>query len=499
MRGRFPVRAASVIVRGWKVLVLFLIAVGIQGAAAAPLPVRFDGGVPVTFGPDELVAARPGLPSGTFHQETAIAFAPKKNSRVMVAGSMEFSRPSTDRRPCVFAVADSSRAGWGETGVIPLQDLPGLSACSDPSVASGPDGSFYFAYVEQNLPDVTQFPTGEIRVARASGKGPWFQETVSVFNRGADSYPDKPYMVVDHHSDSPFVGTIYVTFTDLEVTGEEWIYVAASRDGAKTWSDPLAVNTSPEGSDAVLGSVPAVGPDGTVYVFWARFSYEESTEDILFSRSSDGGRSWSSAAVVTSDRKGGGFFSLKNADPTFGTASNRGLGVNGYPAAAVAADGSVFVAWTDVQDGSCGPRTASSSPACHNSDIRLVVSHDGGTTWSAPVKPTDETGDSDQFFPWLAAHPDGLVSLAWIDRRLDPDNIDYDVYYTNTEDGARFLPNVRVTRTSSILGTIRGIGDYNGIAATSKEVVPIWGDLRDGDRPQAYSAPGRLNKPAGKN
>ena len=86
---------------------------------------------------------------------------------------------------------------------------------------------------------------------------------------------------------------------------------------------------------------------------------------------------------------------------------------------------SVFVAWTDVQDGTCAPQSdLEPFTPCHNSDVRLAVSHDRGETWSAPVKPTDESGESDQFFPWLAAHPDGLVSLAWLDRRLDPRRVD---------------------------------------------------------------------------
>jgi hypothetical protein len=55
-----------------------------------------------------------------------------------------------------------------------------------------------------------------------------------------------------------------------------------------------------------------------------------------------------------------------------------------------------------------------------------------------------------------------------------------------------------VTQASSVLGTTGSIGDYNGIAATAKDVLPIWGDLRDGTQVQVFSATGRLGHPAKK-
>ncbi len=108
------------------------------------------------------------------------------------------------------------------------------------------------------------------------------------------------------------------------------------------------------------------------------------------------------------------------------------------------------------------------------------MSRNGGRTWTAPVKITDETGGSDQFMPWMAVHPDGLVSLVWLDRRLDPNNVDFNAFYTNTYDGVRFLPNVKVSSATSPVGTRTFIGDYNGIAATANGVFPVWDDVRTG-------------------
>src|SRR5947208_16834257 len=110
----------------------------------------------------------------------------------------------------------------------------------------------------------------------------------------------------------------------------------------------------------------------------------------------------------------------------------------------------LYVAWVDFPAGSC-EYTGFSRPPCENADVRLSLSRDGGESWTEPVKVSDDATATDQFFPWIAVHPDGLLSLAWADKRLDPQNIDYDIFYTNWR-GDGFLPNVRVTSDSSIPG-----------------------------------------------
>ncbi len=127
-----------------------------------------------------------------------------------------------------------------------------------------------------------------------------------------------------------------------------------------------------------------------------------------------------------------------------------------------------------------------------NSDIRFSVSRNGGRSWSAPVKVTDETTPTDQFMPWIATHPDGLVSIVWLDKRLDPiDNKNYDVFYTNTFDGKTFLPKVRVSTASSNIGSTLFIRDYIGMAATDNLAVPVWNDTLSGT-PAVFTATGTL-------
>ena len=69
-----------------------------------------------------------------------------------------------------------------------------------------------------------------------------------------------------------------------------------------------------------------------------------------------------------------------------------------------------------------------------NADTMLATSQDGGSTWSAPRRVNDDTTATDQFFPAVDYGPDGVLHLAWLDRRDDPKNLKYHTYYTQSAD-----------------------------------------------------------------
>jgi hypothetical protein len=227
--------------------------------------------------------------------------------------------------------------------------------------------------------------------------------------------------------------------------------------------------------------VPVVAPDGTVYVFYAHF--DAASFSIEFVKSTNGGASWSAPGFVASNIPNPGIFLLKSSDPDYGTVAGHGLLSFGNPAAAAAPDGSLYVAWADVGNGTCnfsfGPGLAT---PCSNADVRLSVSHNGGASWSSPVKVSDDAGTTDQFQPGLAIQRDGKVSLTWYDCRLDPNNINYDIFYTYTIDAATFLPNVRVTDQSSGVpaGFQRYLGLWNGPGTYRDQIFPVWVDRRTG-------------------
>lgn len=177
--------------------------------------------------------------------------------------------------------------------------------------------------------------------------------------------------------------------------------------GFLTEETPLIPTSTPASPAAVsLHTAPhpvlAVGP-AALHLAWADRS--SGSWEVYAARSTDGGLTFTPPAAVNPQATSPG---------------------RGYPALAVAADGSVYVAWEDWRNG--------------NGDIFCARSDDG-LTFSPAVRVNDDAGSAEQGHPALAVGQDGLVVLAWQDRRGG----DWDIYAAHSLDGcASFSANVRV-------------------------------------------------------
>ena len=408
--------------------------------------------------------------------EPSIAVSPA-NQNNLVAGFHDLF-PNTQSFVCRITSSNNGGGSWTLGGAVPLQSSGNF--CSDPAIAGDANGNFYYAYLDINF----GAQHSDVDVAKSTDGGQTFSTfTVAVQSKTAVNFPDKEYIAVDAGTNSPFKGNIYVTWTDFlnpqsrSALDNGQINVVFSGDGGSTWSAPVHISPDALAPEAISGSNPVVAPDGIVFVFYADFTQGTGPLRIRFSKSMDGGVSWSTPADVATGLPSPGRFRLKNADPAFGTTPGRGFRSNSFPTAAIGPDGTIVVAWVDFPSGSCTP-DGTGRPPCTNSDVRLAMSSDGGATWTQPVKATDEKNASDQFFPWIATHPDGRLSIIWQDKRLDTSNINFNTFYTSTTTGISFRKNVRVSSATSITGLTTFIGDYNNEAVTSNGVFPVWTDRR---------------------
>jgi len=392
--------------------------------------------------------------TSTFPQnEPSVAVNPS-NPQHLVAGAND--QLLTRNWLAVYTSSDSGLT-W-TNGLIPMTGTLGsFQDASDPAVSFSENGTLYYSGVAFNVAvrsNTAVAVDGTVFVSKSTDNGSSFPLTTIVAsgsNRIGGIFNDKPYVGVDETT-GLFAGRVYVSWTRFTSTTAD-IMVAYSGDGGRSFSSPHLISNSLSNQ----GSVPAIGPNGELYVVWNDLSNKQ----IVEAKSTDGGDFFSSPSVVSS-------IAELPEPPNF--LANSFFRVNSFPtAAADDTNGNVYVAWADYGNG--------------YAVILSSRSLDGGVTWSKPIRVNDDTTTNDHFFPWMAVSH-GLLSIVFYDRRLDPQNHLVDVFYAESADGgASFSPNVRVTDASFnpdaiIFSNGRSfIGDYIGIASNGTLAHPVWTDI----------------------
>jgi hypothetical protein len=115
--------------------------------------------------------------------------------------------------------------------------------------------------------------------------------------------------------------------------------------------------------------------------------------------------------------------------------------------------------------------------------IYFSKSADGGSTWTTPTQ-VDTGNKNDSWEPAVDVdQTNGMINVAWYDRRDDSSNKLYRVYYSQSSDGgATFLPQQIAVSTAQSDPTLdcNGTGDYMMIDAIAAAAHPVWSDTRNG-------------------
>ncbi len=139
--------------------------------------------------------------------------------------------------------------------------------------------------------------------------------------------------------------------------------------------------------------------------------------------------------------------------------------------------GTIYVCWSDQRNGA------------DNTDIFLVRSVDGGTSWSAPARVNDDTTGRQQFFVWMTIDQStGYLYFVFYDRHGTVGDAT-DVYCARSTDGGQTFTNFKVSDSS--FTPIKGafFGDYINIAAVNGRVSPIWMRLDKTTSLSVWTAP----------
>ncbi|MBI4850893.1 MAG: exo-alpha-sialidase [Acidobacteria bacterium] len=426
---------------------------------------------PLAQGDDNTLVNNPVLDRGLTQSESSIA---ARNNTVIVGYN---SAPGNS--DLNFSGYSRSTNG-GQTftqGIIP--NLPNGLNLGDAVVDFGPNGEIYYSTLTLLIED-----TGVksiIGVAKSTDQGATFSTPVDATTTAANNldFQDKEWLTVDKNANSPFKGNVYVSWT----TFSENISINFSRsiDGGQTYLPPISLSQG-DNSAGVQGSMPAVAPNGDLYVAYFRVGNGDITASdfltISLVKSTDGGKTFSPSKSVAS---------IFNTANLTGGIDGSGVRTNSFPSIVVDQKGTVHIVYGAT------PSKPSTPTGADRGDIFYIRSTDGGNTFSSPLRINDDTTSTSQSSPSIAVTTDGTVGIRWWDRRNDPvfDSLTDVFMATSTNGGASFSSNFQVNNHNWSFGEIeRGVapgyhGDYDSLTAFGNDFYIAWSDERN-ENPDIY-------------
>jgi hypothetical protein len=268
---------------------------------------------------------------------------------------------------------------------------------------------------------------------------------------------DKHWVIVDQTNNN-----LYMTWTEFDAYGsaaascKSRILFSKSLDAGNTWSTPLQINET-EGNcidedETTEGAVPAVGPNGEIFVAWA------GPDGLVFNKSLDQGNTWLTQDIFIDGMPFGWDYSIP------GISRANGLPITKCDLSGGPNHGTIYVNWSDQSNG------------VNNTDVWLSKSEDAGDTWTSPIRVNQDNSQKHQFFTWMDVDQStGYLYFVYYDRRNYTDN-QTDVYMAYSTDGGQTFKEELISDAPFTPNPGIFFGDYTNIATEKGVVRPIWAE-----------------------
>ncbi len=327
----------------------------------------------------------------------------------------------------------------------------------DPSLAFDLNGNLYFGHLSGEPPLSGRWADRIVIQKSTDGGLTWNDGTYTGLNRPKNE--DKEWVSVDLVSNI-YRNNIYTAWTEFDrlfepdTSYKSRILFSRSTDEGETWSPALQISET-EGNcmdddSTTEGAVPAIGPNGEIYIAWA------GPDGIVMDRSFDGGISFGDDIFVTEHVGGWGWgYEIE------------GIYGNGLPqticdTSSFQFRGTVYILWADQRNGLLNP------------DIFLIKSTDQGDTWGEIKKVNDDSSSRPQFFPWMCIDPvTGIMYIVYYDRRNTISAMT-EVYLARSTDGGETFENYLISESAFEAQFQEFIGDYTNVIAYNGKIYPVW-------------------------
>ena len=343
---------------------------------------------------------------------------------------------------------------------------------SDPWIDIGADGTVHMMALAFNAGALLAGSRSAMLVSRSLDGGRTFAAPQVLASDAADFFNDKNTLTVDTQ-DARYV---YAVWDRLDAAGNGPTMLARSVNAGASWEPVRAIYspTSAAGAGGVqtvsqtvsqtIGNRIIVLPAGPqrgllVNAFVQIDSSGASTaRTVRVIRSADKGSTWGPPITVAEHRAVGAVDPANNAPIRDGSI---------IPAVAVAADGTLWLAWQDARF-SGGQRDA----------IALSKSTDAGLTWSPPTAANRDLQVA-AFTPTLSVRADGLVGLMHFDLR--PNTADASTLFAAawllTSQGGVAWVETPVWPQFDLAGAPQAggffLGDYQGLVSAGADFLPL--------------------------
>jgi len=244
--------------------------------------------------------------------------------------------------------------------------------------------------------------------------------------------------------------------------GQSFSGAAVSNDGGRTFQDIGFINPGPNFTNFVIGDPVLMCTDSSTFYFVQLITFRDSSSipqsGVAISTSTDGGNTWGDPVVAVNkfvSKLAGGFLQLGHF-----------LDKN-WAAIDPSNPSRIYISYTDFDD-------SGQSPGCGNvvrTAIEVVVSNDGGQTFSTPIIVDEQCGDNVGVqASHVAVNSHGVAYMAW--ERFTPTAVEMRATHLNSNGTA--APSVRVDQ--KVLG-----GDTFAVCGpfTCSVETDLQGEFRD--------------------